>query len=145
MREYIIKLSINKILFPLLGLYALLILSIYQDLIPIVFPKIIQELPITLLLKSLLSTGILCFLLFLLSLFIYFHFKIKLISKFGVLWDKKEKEPYCPVHKNPLARHKTKIGNDKATGLDCRECNKSYPLIDDFGKTLTLIEAKKLL
>ena len=139
------KLSIKKVLLPLLGFYALLIVSIYRDLIPIIFLKIVQELPTTLLLKSLLATIILCFLLSLLSLFIYLHFKIKFIAKFGVLWDKGNKEPYCPIHKNPLARHKTKIGNEIATGLDCRECDKSYQLIDDFGKTITLVEAKKLL
>lgn len=79
------------------------------------------------------------------SFVIYFHLKIKLIPKFGVLWDKKHGEPYCPVHEKPLARHKTKIGDDPATGLDCRKCNESYPLMTDEGKRLTLPEAKKLL
>lgn len=145
MREYIMKLTITKILLPLLGVYGILLLSIYYDLVPILLPVVVQEFPTKLLLKFLIAAIGLCILLFFLSFSIYFILKTKLVPKFGVLWDKKEQEPYCPVHKNPLARHKTKIGNEIATGLDCRECDKSYPLIDDNGKTLTLIEAKKLL
>lgn len=139
------KLTITKILSSLLCVYGTLIVSIYYDLIPIVLPAAIQEFPAKLLMKFLLAAIGLCILLSFLSLFIYLILKTKLTPKFGILWDRKNKEPYCPIHKNPLARHKTKIGNDLATGLDCRQCDKSYPLIDDFGKTLTLTESKKLL
>jgi len=145
-RENIIKLSIKQLILLLLSAYVALIVSIYQDLLPIIFPKVVQELPTSVLLKLILVTTALCVLLSMLSLFIYLHLKIKLVPKFGVLWDKKDKEPYCPVHRIPLARHKTKIGNDPATGLDCHKCKEpSYPLIDDDNRRLTLAEANKLL
>jgi len=69
----------------------------------------------------------------------------KLSPNFGVVWDKNN-EPYCPIHEKPFARHKTKINENMVTGLDCAKCNnKSYPLITDEGKRITLVEAKKLL
>ena len=140
------KLSIKQILFPLSGAYGMLILSIYYDLVPIIFPKIVQKLPPILLMKFLLSAIALSVLMFVVSLFIYLHLKIKLVSKFGVLWDK-NKEPYCPVHRIPFARHKTKIGDSPGTGFNCAKCppNHPYPLITDECKRLTIIEAKKLL
>ncbi len=145
------KLTISKVISLLIGFYVALTLSVYYDLLPIIVPAAIQKLqPIGLL--KLLSWAILQSLLFLLfALAIYLTLKIRLVPKFGVLWDKKNKEPYCPVHKIPLARHKTKIGSDPAVGLDCRKCKEkskgesSYPLIDDDNKRLTLLEAKKLL
>jgi hypothetical protein len=91
------------------------------------------------------TTTIIIYLILLVS-YILLCFKIrkKLITRLGVLWNQDD-EPHCPIHEKPLARHETKINESRATGLDCAKCNKTYQLISDEGKKLTLPEAKKLL
>ena len=94
---------------------------------------------------TLAATAILLYLVLLASYAtLCFKIRKKLKPKLGVLWDQ-HKEPYCPIHEKPFARHKTKINGNTVTGLDCIKCKKSYPLITDDGKRLTLIEAQKLL
>jgi hypothetical protein len=75
-----------------------------------------------------------------------FHYELheKLKPQFGVLWDKRG-EPYCPIHEKPLIRHKVKLGGKIETGLNCTECGKTIPLMNDAGKRLKLSEAKRLL
>jgi len=89
-------------------------------------------------------TAILLYLV-LFAFYIYLCFKLhkNLKPKFGVLWDE-NKEPYCPICKNPLGRHTTKRGGSAATGLKCVKCKESLLLVDK-GKKITLEEAKKLL
>ena len=70
--------------------------------------------------------------------------KIKLRPKFGVLWDR-NKEPYCPICENPLARYKVRLSGKTETGFNCANCDKRFSLITDEGKRITVIEAKKLL
>ena len=90
-------------------------------------------------------TAILLYLVLLTS-YIVLCFKTwkNLKPKLGVLWDK-DKEPYCPFHKTPLARHKVSINGKTETALNCPKCNKTLPLIDDNANRLSLTEARKLL
>ncbi len=140
-----IKESTTKYLLSIiLGVLGLLIGSIYSDLIPIILPSIIQQLPKTVLLKMLTLAIILFVLSLALSWVTYIHLKTKFISKFGVVWDK-NKEPYCPACEKPFAKYEANLGGKIQAGLYCAKCNKTLPLITDEGKRLTLIEAKKLL
>lgn len=90
-------------------------------------------------------TAILLYLVLLTS-YIVLCFKTwkNLKPKLGVLWDK-DKEPYCPFHRTPLARHKMRINGKTETALNCPKCNKTLPLIDDNANRLSLTEARKLL
>ena len=142
--DTIIESTIKWLIPAIFGFLGLLIGSIYSDLIPILLPTIIQQLPKPVLLKLLTVAIILFFLLFIVASAIYLHFNRKLKPKFGVLWDKNG-EPYCSIHEKPLTRHKVKLKEDKVeTGLNCAECG-NLPLINDEGERLTLPEAKKLL
>jgi hypothetical protein len=140
-----IKESTTKyLLSAILGVLVLLIGSIYSDLIPIILPSIIQQLPKTVLLKML-TLAITLFVLSLgLSWVIYIHFKTKFIPKFGVVWDKNG-DPYCPVCEKPLAKHTVKIDGKIEAALHCVKCDRSLALITDEGNRISLIEAKKLL
>jgi uncharacterized protein YbaR (Trm112 family) len=103
--------------------------------------KLNESLPI-LTITTMVSSLYLVLLVSYISLYLNVHKKLK--PKLGVLWDK-DKEPYCPIHEKPLARHKTKQNGQIVTSLDCKKCNQTYPLITDDCSRLTLEDAKKLL
>jgi hypothetical protein len=137
--------STTKWLIPaIFGFLGLLIGSIYSDIIPVLLPAIIQQVPTPVLLKLLTVAIILFFLMFLVSLTLYLQSRKRLKPKFGVLWDK-NKEAYCTIHEKLLTRHKVELNGRIETALDCAACNKTIPIINDEGKRLTLSEAKKLL
>ena len=94
--------------------------------------------------STLLFTAISLYLILLAS-YVYLCFRIRknLKPHFGVLWDK-NKEPYCPIHKKPLARYKVKLESVE-TGVKCTECNENYQLMTDAGKRISLVKAKELL
>jgi uncharacterized protein YqhQ len=141
-----IKESTTKYLLSIiLGVLGLLIGSIYSDLIPVILPSIIQQLPKAVLLKMLTLALILFFLSLALSWVIYLQLKTKFKPKFGVVWDK-SKEPYCPACEKPLTKY-TLQNHDKiiAKGLRCAKCGVHFTLITDEGEKISLIEAKKLL
>jgi hypothetical protein len=140
-----IKESGTKLLLSaIFGVLGILIGSLYSDVIPIVLPIVIQELPKTVLLKML-SVAILLFSLSILaSLFIYFQYKPKLITKFGVLWDK-NKEAYCPSCQTPLSEgtHFNSAA-DNYYYFKCFKCKIPIRLKHN-GKNILLDEAQKLL
>ena len=136
--------AIKWLLSAIFGILGLLVGSIYSDLIPIILPRISQELPKVTLLKFLTLAIILVVLSWVLSYIIYIYSKTKLIPKFGVVWDK-NKEPYCPNCEKPLAKHPAKFEGNVITGVDCVKCKKSFILMTDDGRRITLIEAQKLL
>jgi hypothetical protein len=136
--------TIQLILSGLFAILGFLIGSIYSEAFQTILPTVLQEMSKTLILKMLLVAIIICVLLIALSFAIYFHFKTKLIPKFGVVWDK-NKEPYCPTCEKPLAKHLAKFEDNIIAGIDCVKCKKSFTLLTDEGGRITLIEAKQLL
>jgi hypothetical protein len=137
------QLAIKLILSGIFSILGFLAGSIYSEALPVFLPVILQAMSKTLILKLLLGAIIVCVLLLALSFVVYFHFKTKLETQFGVSWDKYN-EPYCPIHEKPFSRHQTKINENRATGLRCVKCNETYHLISDEANKLTLPEAKKL-
>jgi hypothetical protein len=134
------------LLTAIVGVLGILIGSIYSDLIPIIFPAIIQQLPKPVLLKMLTLAIVLFVLSLVLSLWIYNQFKTKLKPKFGVVWDK-NKEPYCPACEKPFTKFTLERGGGAkiVVGLACPKCGNHFELITDEGERITLAEAKKLL
>ena len=77
--------------------------------------------------------------------------KSDLKFRFGVYWDS-ELNPLCPADTTPLTLSTSKllyvISDDVPPPkpvLHCLKCDKVIPLYDDFGKEITLSEAKRLL
>jgi len=94
--------------------------------------------------STIVSTAILLYLILLASyVLLCFRIRKNLKPRFGVLWDK-NKEPYCPIHEKPFTRYQVKLEKIE-TGLRCNKCDKTVKLINNEGKRITLVEAKKLL
>lgn len=136
--------STKYFLSSLFGLLILLIGAIYQDILPILYPEIIQKLPKEVFLKITTLAILLFVLSSVLSFIFYLKLKNKLTPKFGVVWDK-GKEPYCPNCEKPLKKYTFELDGNITAGIDCAKCNKSFKLITDEGERLTLPEAKTLL
>ena len=67
--------------------------------------------------------------------------KGKFILKYGIYWDK-NKNPYCPSCKTPLAAYgRYTLG----LGYYCRACRKEFPLADSTGKDVNPADAIKEL
>jgi amino acid transporter len=136
-----------QIVSALFGFLILLFGSIYSDVLPIILPIVIQELPKTVLLKIASLATILFLLSAVLSLVFYLKLKNKLHSRFGVKWDK-EKQAYCPTCESLLTRYSA-YKNDSGKILyfyfQCLECKSSVYLKDDSANHLTLQDAQKQL
>ena len=138
--------STKLILSAIFGVLGILIGSLYSQVIPILLPIIIQELPKPVLLKMLTAAILLFLLSTLAALFIYSHYRPKLVPKFGLLWDK-NKEPYCPACRNPLSQYLKCQFSDEGTSEKvfwCVKCDK-YIYLTYNGDVIELDEAKKML
>jgi len=134
--------TVIQILSAMLGVLILLIGSIYSEVLPLLFPTIVQQLPKTLLLK-LLTLAITLFVLSLaLSLAVYLKLKRKLIPKFGVLWDR-NKEAYCPACEIVLSEYNEQ-GDPPIYEFRCIKCN-SYIRLMHLGKSISMTNAQQLL
>lgn len=122
------------------GILILLIGAIYQDLLPILYPEVIQNLPKEVFLKITTLAILLFVLSSVLSLFYYLKSRTKLIPKCGILWDK-NKEPYCTACEKPLSEY---YFSDPYYGFRCIQCDKDIRLMHDT-KPISLPEAQKLL
>ena len=98
--------TIKYFLSALFGLLILLIGLIYQDVLLVIYPEVIQKLPKEVFLKITTVAIILFALSSALSFIFYLKLKNELIPKFGVLWDK-NKEAYCPACRIPLSHYVT--------------------------------------
>ena len=140
-----IKESSTKLLLSaIFGLLGILIGSLYSEIIPIVLPIIIQELPRSVLLKML-TVAILLFFLSIAAAFVtYLQYKPRFIPKCGVLWDKK-KEAYCPACETVLSEYweESSPGNPVCE-FKCMKCNHHVRLMH-LGKNISLPDAQKLL
>lgn len=94
-----------------------------------------------------LTAAILLFLLSILAaLFIYLHYRPKLVPKFGVLWDK-NKEAYCPACRNPLSAYLPYKFSEKSLTTKafwCIKCDK-YIYLTHNADVIELDDAKKML
>jgi hypothetical protein len=149
--EKITESTIIYLLSGILGLLGLLIGSIYSDIIPIILPSIIQQLPKVMLLKLLTVAIVLFVLSSALSLVLYLRFRSKLFPRFGILWDKKT-EPHCPSCKNHLSNYGTYlepgnykgIASGKYLGFYCIQCKENiYPVFD--GANISLDKAREFI
>lgn len=140
-----LKESITKyFLSAILGVLILLIGAIYQDVLPTVYPELVQKLPKEVFLKITTLAIILFVLSLALSLAVYLHYRKSLIPKCGVLWDK-NKEAYCPACQTLLSQGTIfNSATQKSYHYECIKCNKRISLKYN-GKYILLDEAQKLL
>jgi hypothetical protein len=145
--DIIIESSTKYFLSFLFGLLILLIGAIYQDILPILYPEVIQKLPKEVFLKITTLAILLFVLSSVLSFIFYIKLKNKLIPKFGVLWDK-NKETYCPACRIPLSHYVTwKSDNPKDIGMkafECTRCDKRIFLAHN-GDVIELDDARNML
>jgi hypothetical protein len=144
--EKIKEVTTIQIISSLSGVLILLIWSIYQDVLPLILPTIIQQLPKIVLLKGLIIISAFILLLVALSLSLYLKLKTKLTPKFGIFWDK-NKEPYCPACEKPLSQYgpyNIPNTNKIVYSFRCVKCDKHISLTYN-GNYIKLEDAKKLL
>ncbi len=139
--------STKYLLSSLFGLLILLLGAIYQDILPIIYPEVIQKLPKEVFIKITTLAILLFVLSSVLSFIFYLKLKNKLIPKFGVLWDK-NKEAYCPACRIPLSHYVTwKPDNPEATSIkafQCVGCDKQISITHN-ADVIELDEARKML
>jgi hypothetical protein len=136
--------SIKYWLSAIFAVLILLIGSIYQDVIPLIYPEIIQKLSKEVFLKITTLAIILFFLSIFVALFIYLHYRPKLKTKFGILWDK-NKEAYCPACRNPLSAYfPYRFDSTTVKAFKCIKCDKYIPITHN-SKIIDLDDAKKML
>jgi hypothetical protein len=134
--------TITLLLSAIFGLLGILIGSLYSEIIPIVLPIIIQELPKSVLLKML-TTAILLFFLSIAAAFaIYLKYKPRFIPKCGVLWDKK-KEAYCPACEIILSEY-WEQESPPFYGFRCKKCGADIRLMHQ-GKSISMSDVQKMI
>lgn len=116
--------------------------AIYFEVLPIILPSLIEQLPKTLLLKILSVLSVAILLLILVSIALYLKLRKKLISQFGILWDK-NKEPYCPACEIILSEYHEQNA-PPIYEFRCIKCNAHIRLMN-FGKSISLSDAQKFL
>jgi len=134
--------TIKYFLSALFGLLILLIGLIYQDVLLVIYPEVIQKLPKEVFLKITIVAIILFVLSSVLSLIFYLKLKNKLIPKFGVLWDKKG-EAYCPSCEIILSEYHEQT-SPLICSFTCVKCHTNIRL-NNLGKSISLLDAQKLL
>lgn len=144
--EKIKESTTQYILSAVSGVLGLLIGSIYNTVIPVIVPTIVQQLPKIVLLQLLSVAVILLFLLFALSALLYFKYKTKLTPKFGVYWDKNN-EAFCPSCEKPLSNYALYDFKKNGVGVyafRCVKCDK-YVALSHNGNFINFDDAKKQL
>ena len=138
------KATIIQIISSLFGVLILLIGSIYSEVLPVVFPIMIQQMPKTLLLKLLLLAIALFFLSVGLTLAVYLTLKTKLVPKCGVLWDR-NREAYCPACEIILSEYwEEQSPGNPVCEFKCIKGNHHIRLMH-LGKNISLKDARKLI
>ena len=111
------------------GLIGWLFLQIAPALLPAIELAISSRVMLALLLLSLLVNILLAIATWQLS-----RKRETLKLRYGILWDK-EKNPHCPVCKNPGLRY-AQWSHGGSFGYRCNPCNKVYTLCDASGKAV---------
>ncbi len=144
-KDNILSEAIKQLVSAISGVLILLIYSLYSDLIPIIAQKVIPNVSKQVLLKITTLATVLFILSAVLSFVFYLKLKIKLIPKFGVLWDK-NKETYCTACQVPLSRYTEDISpsGKKSYFFRCVKCDKVLYLVDD-GIPIRIQDARKRL
>jgi hypothetical protein len=137
--------TIKYFLSSLFGFLILLIVLIYQDVILVIYPVVVQELPKEVFLKITTVAILLFALSSVLSFIFYLKLKNKLVPKFGVFWDK-NKEAYCPACRNLLSAYLSYSFDNPVPmkAFKCINCDK-YVLITHNSNIIELDDAKKML
>lgn len=95
--------------------------------------------------QKIVGTSILLALSFLASaVVLHRQYRRRLYIRFGVKWDRKSRQPYCPGCEIPLSSYgEPKNGCDHL--VFCSKCKTDFPLTDDHGSHLTLFDAQREL
>jgi hypothetical protein len=134
--------STKLILSAIFGVLGILIGSLSSEIIPILLPIIIQELPKPVLLKMLTAAILLFFLSIAAAFAIYLKYKPRLIPKCGVLWDKK-KEAYCPACEIILSEYWEQESPPFYT-FNCKKCGARIRLMHQ-GKSISMSDVQKII